>query len=441
MYPLPQRDRFKSRTINTVAEDLNKTKPTGVDTGSHFLNCRYDPFGKTPIKTYIPDGRLKNAVVRDIKIAHNLVVSGSEVMNIQIMPWLPFPVRFSANGYLTSGGVPINSTVDSIALGGNNAPSLPPAPIAPYLAAVFPNAIRSTFNVPVVAGAISDTNNFVSARITTIGYRLIYTGQASAAQGTIIATDIGWSLDSKVSANTLVMAQYTATTAATVQAADSINAGYGPVLTVGIPNTNTTLFATNQTVLRPENGLKGVLKYQRSPDSHEPQPWYENGMVLCILDTANRAEVPITVRNLGVYGSGSIGQYQLVDPSLMGVNIQITGAGSYRLEVAVCYEQELALNNTMIDMARGSPMMNHNVLEVDSLLNSTVHPAALNDPITDATSMLNNMSLDGRPTNRRKRKRRGARKRNKNPKLPNLQVCVGQPKQRKTRNKPICPGR
>lgn len=441
MYPLPQRDRFKSRTINTVANDLINVKPSGIETGSHFLNCRYDPFGKTPVKSYIPDGRLKNAVVRDIKIAHNINVSGSEVMNIQIMPWLPFPVRFSANGYMASGGVPINSTVDSLALGGNNAPNLPPAAVAPFLASVFPNAIRTTFNIPATAGGITDVSNFVSARITTIGYRLIYTGQASAAQGTIIATDIGWSLDTKVSANTLAMTQYTATSAATAQGNDSIPAGFCPLMTVGIPSMTTTLYATNQTVLRPENGLKGVLKYQRSPDSHEPQPWYEYGAVLAMLDTSNRAEVPITIRNLGAYNAGSIGQYQLVDPSLMGVNIQITGAGSYRLEVAVCYEQELSLNNTMIDMARGSPMMNHGVLEVDAVLNSSVHPAALNEPITDATTMLNNMTLDGRPTNRRKRKRRGARKKNKNPKLPNVQVCMGQPKQRKTRNKPVCPGR
>jgi len=373
--------------------------------------------------------------VRDIKIAHSVVVAGSEIMNIQIMPWLPMPVRFSGNGFLGSSGVALLSSVDGIALGGNT--TLPSATVNQYMAAIFPNAMRSTINNPVTTG---DANNFISARITTIGYRLIYTGQASTAQGTIIATDIGWSLDASTSSNSQALSQYTATVAATAQPADSLTSNYCPLLTVGIPSTQTTLYATNQTVLRPENGLKGVLKYQRSPESHEPQPWYENGAVVAVLNTAGGPEVPITVRNLGAFPTGAIAEYSLIDPTLMGTNIQITGAGSYRLEVAVCYEQELSLNNNMIDLARGSPMMNHEVLDVDSMLNSTVHPAALNEPVTDATSMMGSMSIQGRPTKRRRRirKRRGTRKKNKGTKLPDIQISVGQHKQRKAANKSVC---
>jgi hypothetical protein len=254
-----------------------------------------------------------------------------------------------------------------------------------------------------------------------LGYRLFYTGAASSAQGIIVANDFTWSLDSQVSNNTLALTQSTAKTDGTALAADTIAANSGPMATVGVPTMATSLYQTNQVVVRPENGLRGILKYQKPADAHSFVPWLESGTEVCVINEGS-AEIPIGVRNSSVSATAGGIEWNLLDPSLMGAYIQITGAGSYRLEIAICYEQDLSPNNAMIDMARQSPMINRLVLETDDVLNSTVHPAPLSGAIV---SMMGNMSLgQGRP--KRRNRRRGRQ---------NTQNAKQQPQRRRRRRR------
>lgn len=414
MEPLPQR-QLKSRTIATVASDLNKTQPPGKPTASHFLNCRYDPFSTTPIKTYIPDGKGRNVVVRDIKFAHNIVVSDKESMNVEISPCLPWPVAFAVDGYCTSS--PGLSTVDGYALGGITTGG-PGVENANYLRTVFPNIM----NTDAQYLDLGEGNNILSARITTVGYRLYYTGPASAAQGVIIATDHAWNLESYLASNPNSANQYRVAFPAAASVIDAVAANTTCEFNISAMQMPSTNAVTSQTVVRPENGLRGVLKMQLPPDAHDFRVWIEQGAIVTRPDNAggSSATVNIYTRNMQAFPVGSpatrLIKAYMVDPALMACNIKITGAGSYRLEVAVCFEQELSLNHKYIDMARQSPMIDRRLLDVDATLNSTVHPSGLAQPIVDLTDSMAGMSFrkgNTRSTAKQKttRRRRNRRRR------------------------------
>lgn len=417
MYPLPQR-QLRSRTINTVAEDLNRTLPPEKAIPQHYLACRYDPFNKTPVKTYIPDGKGKNVVVRDIKLFHNIVVGDTDTFNISIMPWLPFPVGFSINGFMNNGVTP-GSSVDGFLLGGVTTGG-PAATLSPYLRATFFNALRSSPNV----AATGELGNILGARITTIGYRLFYTGTASAAQGLITVQDVNWTVDSVASNNTNALLQFNSVSPPAPFTPDNIPANTAPMMVVGVPSTVTTNTNTTAQVSRPENGIRGILKYNHPADAHEFQPWYEQGVILCTQGQpgTGNTEYPILLRPATQIQTQLPYEQNFVDRSLMGTAISIVGGGSYRLEIVICYEQELSANNALIDMARPSPPINRALLDTDSVLNSTVHPAALNAPIVDLSPMMASATPGGRlvtkPARRRNRRarRRAVRRSKRNSK-------------------------
>jgi len=403
MYPLPQRQRLKARTIETVASDLTGTMQQSVP-GSGYLKCRYDPFAENLAKAGIPDGRGKNLLVRDIKLVHNINVSGSEVVNAMILPTLPFPVRFATDGYLTTTGAIAASTIDGVALGGNTTPGLPPVASRNYLGVSPLNALRTAFNIPTSPG---ETGMVTGCRIVTLGWRVMYTGPASSAQGTITALDFGWSVDTE--APNLAAIQYTASAGATAVATDAVTADFATAWTCNIPTmVMNAANNTKATVRRPENGMRGVLKMQSSSDNHVFKPWYEDGAML-IAAVPGGFSVPVNVRHTTWYPTGSVGLMNFLDPALGGTLLQFIGAGSYRLELVICFEQELGVNNLMIDMTKPSPMLNRPALDMDNMINSTVHHGALNENIVTLPSLdarFSNMRIGGRQRVRRKPKQK-----------------------------------
>lgn len=390
MFPKPQ--RVQARTYDSVQRDLTNITPVnqGVS-NSHFLNCRYDPFGKTPSKSYIPDGKGRNVVVRDIKFSHNIIVAEKEALNIEIAPVLPFPVSFAPDNFMAPN---VNSGcfVDSAPLSGVTTGG-PTVAEAAYLRSVFPNALKTD----LVYGALGESNQVMSARITTVGYRLFYTGPVSNAQGVVIATDHNWSIDAKAAVNSLGLNQYVANSPPTAANVDTIGPGTVPHYSFGTMQMTNTQNVTSQTVVRPENGLRGVLKYQLPADSHDFVPWIEGGFVSGRPGSSGvGADANIYVRNSVAFPGGTnantIKQY-MADPALMMCQIKLTGMGSYRLEIAVCYEQDVGLNSSIIDMARQSPMIDRAVLDVDASLNATVHPAGLNEAIVNMNESMRGLTV------------------------------------------------
>ena len=412
MYPQPQ--RVRNRNIGTISNQLANNKPSAEPlSSSHFLNCRYDPFGKTPVKTYIPDGKGRNVIVRDIKFAHNIVVADKEQLNIEIAPFLPFPVSFAPDGFM-NGTLDSQSTVDGFKIGGCTTGG-PSATESLFLRAVFPNLLKPD----IVWAFVGEGNSVLGARITTIGYRLFYTGTASSAQGLLIATDHNWSMDALSTNNILAAPQGIAVSPAAAYTFDAVAAGIIPEFCCAVTTMTTTNAVTSQTVLRPENGLRGVLKYQLPADAHTFRPWIENGAIVTRPSSAGGgADVNTMVRCSTAWPTSGILRQYLVDPALMCSMLKITAPGSYRLEVAVCYEQDISPNNYYIDMARQSPMIDRVLLDVDSALNSTVHPAALSDPLVDVNASMKAMTLEGRlataPARRTRRSRRRRRNRRRN---------------------------
>jgi len=265
----------------------------------------------------------------------------------------------------------------------------------------------------VASTTITDNSFVIGGRIVTIGYRLFYTGPAAQAQGLVLVDNYPFTVcPTPVTAALSAITQY-GVGEATTSAKDQTVGQFVPRVLVeyGQFAQSQTNATADQIVLRPENGLHGVLKYSGAPDSHPFQMWYEAGALVVTVPSAvsaipnpiyNSSNAVVTVANDKVYGAW------LVDPALDEVSIYISGPGQYRLELVVCLEQELAPGNSLLDLTKPSPLMNRPILDVDALLNSRVTPAALNEAVIgDLTSDLAMMTTRG---GRRRRPPRKARR-------------------------------
>nr|WRQ64998.1 hypothetical protein [Tolivirales sp.] len=398
MIPLPQRSRFIDRSRNLVDKSVAYNKPSNDPLfASHYLNCRYAPFNRAARRTGIPDGRGVNVVVRDYKTSYDIVTGGFGT-EIRIAPMFPFPVRFAVG---TSGG----GNVNTIAIGNEFAtPASVPATSQPYIGCTLPTAMSTL--LPTIPGGQADSTNIISARIVTIGYRLYYTGKAADAFGVVLVDNLPFKVDGE-GLNNNAFTQWGVGSPGASGKNQTVGNNACPILVVdntpfGVNQSNAPV---TQVTLRPESGVEGVLKYQSNPDAHEFKPWYDQGAaVVCSASSDTNLYTPIyaSTQAVTIPSQDRIFGAFCVDDALQEVNIRITGATqSFRLEVVVCIEQELATSSNMIDMAKPSPTLDRALLDFDGVINSGAAPAAFSQSVS---AMMGKLSLSPRRPRRRNRK-------------------------------------
>lgn len=405
MFPLPQRGRFVDRSRNYVDKSVAFNKPTNdPQFASNYLNCRYAPFGRTGQRSAIPDGRGVNVVVRDYKTSYD-IVTGSQGAEIRVSPIFPFPVRFAAGPEIGGG------SVNGITLGSEYTAVPPPNSAKPYIGFVIPSAMSAL--LPTIPSGKPESTRIISARVVTVGYRLFYTGKAADATGLVLVDNLPFKYDSAALGGVLDGIQYGVGTPGTNGKNQAIIANTAPVAVVdftpfGVAQTNAP---PTQITLRPESGLEGVLKYQKNPDAHDYRPWFDQGAYVYIsTDASDNSYVPIygsTQATITPTQDRLFGAF-CIDDALQEVNIRITGnVMSFRLEIIMCIEQEVALDSNILDMAKPSPMLDRALLDIDAKINAGTAPAAFAQSIS---TMMGAMSLA--PKRRRRNRRRRQRQRN-----------------------------
>lgn len=389
--------------------DSTITQRHGLDSlGNKYLDCRYAPFG-AGMKSFIPDSRGKNIIVRDWTYTYDLVTT-AEGAEVRISPFFPYPVKI----WSPKGAV----TVDGTAIGDYS--------VAPTVTDTYGMVLNSvlTNNLTAVGTAqAADTQAIKSARVATVGYRLFYTGAASAAQGLIQTDQVPWTVGNTdfINSNAIVL----------VVRAGAANTSYG-INTVGFCEIDTMPFNQTQktrdtNIKRPEDGLKGVLKAAGLTMDHSFQPWWETGKVP--INPTGTETSPYANWSIGsapnAPGMGALPGLMFVDPHFQETNIKIIAAGSFRLEVFFCAEFALDLSHSMIDMAANSPLIDRPLLELSEKLNHDYTPVGLADPITMGMGLLKlgrpnrppraRRTMAARPPQRRPPRQPRRRRRGKNP--------------------------
>lgn len=389
MYPREGRTNFgvRNRTRATVDSAIS-TKYGLDDYNNPYVNCRFAPYVNTGAKAAIPDGNGRHVIVRDYKTVYDLVTTatGGEM---RVAPIFPYPVGF----WSTDGTMSVNGT----AIGAYTA-------IGSYDGTTFrlPVATVMTNNLAAAGlGQTTDTRAVARARLITVGYRMFYTGSASNASGLIQADEYSMSLEQSdlVNANAIEIlgrggvANY-----------NQFAGGVGQ-LTYDTQGFGQTTQTSDTITLRPEEGIKGVLRKVVSHANHSFQPWYDNGIALINATAIETA--PTSIFTVGtipagmVYGSSSYPGALVVDPAFAETNIKIIGAGSYRLEIFLCMEQDLDQNHSMIDMAKPSPRLDLPLLQLVDMMDTVSTPAGLVEKVVELNKLL--------PANMRQRVRRRAR--------------------------------
>lgn len=384
------------RTLNSIERRLASNTPSHARMANHYAACRFDPFSPLPTAVRIPDGRGKAVLTRDYKTSYNVVVSDSESLEFRVSPTFPYPIRFHQRNAPTS-------TVNGFALGVPNTTTPPGASVAPLVGAPVDTPMSSLFGTSGVTNAAVDSTNFIGARFVSLGYRVFYTGTAAKAEGVIIVDNLSARLTASakdVTAITQFGFSPTGTLANIAVAADT-----APYIYVDCTPFEYTTMTSDQVVLRPENGVHGVLKMSKLASDHPFAGWFDTGafIVQSALPTNNSMDT-IYAPSLNVSSNATtkrLGAF-FWDDAFMEVNIRLP-PGSFRVELITCIEMELAMQSSLIDMARPSPIYDDAALRRDMMLNSMVVPAPFNMPPLDIR--MAQMSIG-----RRQRVRRAKRK-------------------------------
>lgn len=353
---------YKPRTYQGVEAQLtSKVSNYTSSLGDPYLSCRYFPFAAMGHTGPIPDGRGINVVQRDWKQAFDFVAATSG-FQIRISPIFPYCVRiYQPSGSITVGGTTVSSVAAAVSSG-----------------VVLDTGAMTTGAIPP-SGGVNNMGNVVAGRIQTIGYRLVYTGQAASAQGLLVVDELGFKLDMDAPSNSSPIAYNNGASGP----ATPFAAGTTPVaLCDSLDFSSTGYITRRQVVTRPENGVYGVLKARETARSHRFKPWWEY-MHMVVKDAAS----PAVGSNWSALGSYLVANSlpapyaALIDDALGEVNINVTLPGSYRLEVVLCMEQDLDPTSSMIDMAKPSPPWNEMVLRADDYLNSMIGPVPADQPL------------------------------------------------------------
>jgi hypothetical protein len=386
------------RTTNSVEQKLGREMPNERAYKDHFMQCRFDPFNRTPTAVKIPDGRGKSVITRDYKTAYAISLTDADTLDFRISPTFPFPVRFNPDN---AAGVLING----LSLGIPNTTTPPPAGTPAILGSPVATAM-STLYLSTGSNTAESTNT-IGARYVTLGYRLYYTGAAALCSGIVLADNLNARITGNAGSNG-TNTQYSYSVTGTL-ANVAIPSGSAPQISVDTTPFGYATFTSDQVVLRPENGLHGVLKMTKLASDHPFVPWYDTGAyVLQSTSAANNSQYSIYSNS----DSFNVNTTRLGcffwDDAFMETNIRLTGTGQYRLELICCMEMELAMQSNMIDLARPSPLYDMVSLNKDMYANSMVAPAPFGQPALDMR--MANMNIGSRPRVRRSNGTNGKKK-------------------------------
>jgi len=354
-------------------------------TGNPYLDCRFSPFSLLQTRAGPPDGIGRRTLIRDWKPTFDFVAD--TYTRLRISPAYPFPLKVYSTGSVTCNTTLLNTGQLSSQWGA--------VPATGAMSADWPGAQNVS------------PQKVSSARVISVGYRLMYTGPATSAEGLLVADDVGFKVDGYTPNNSFAIT-YLKNDGTTVTIAAN-NAGF--VNIDEFPMNVKPTATSSEYVGRPEAGVEGVLKSQTTASNGKFQSWYGRGVMSCYdqdpagatrAASLNQASTPVTIATPG---------YSVVDDNFMAAGIEITQGGKYRLELVFCMEQELEPDNPLLDMAKPPPLRDIAVLELADYFDSVMTPRPFGE--NPFGVILSNPSRKGPRSRRRRRQRQPPKRRNR----------------------------
>jgi hypothetical protein len=181
--PIPMGKRSnKVRTLDTITRDLARAtiNPKG---GKSWLSCRLNPWSNIGSMSLLPDGSSDPRLVYDYYTYGDIAVSAAATgFNIGIFAALPWNAAVKVlSGKLTLTPMFTDGGVSASACSASASKWTPLNYTNSASAVHYPDKINTGFNPP----------QFISAdkmRITSLGWRLTYTGPVSTAAGIVTVT-------------------------------------------------------------------------------------------------------------------------------------------------------------------------------------------------------------------------------------------------------------
>lgn len=371
--PRPRNMRNR-RNINSVYNALVR-QPTTPKRLSGYLSCRFNPLNSKS-KSKIPDGRAAHSVQLDSR--GMVQMECDQEFTLRILPILPHCVSITADtaAVLKVDGV----TVPAGFKGTNNE-------YTPYMP-----QIMSTFS----SGGFGTSTGTAKARVSTIGYRLIYTGKALDAQGVVIANFTPFSVGPPETSEKPISYVNNAGVVAEAPAGSYIIArAEGLGLSSSVP-----VYADTYSG-RPELGAMGVLKKTRPASQHDLKFWHQDGIILINDDYApTSATFGSEFNSIPQAHTSLIGVpvNNLVDDSFAITYLRIP-PGKFQLEVLVCYEMELSTNSGLIPFSSKSPAEDKDTLDAETHVNDAL-PVAI--PVDQYAKVLDEVMPHDKFPNSRK---------------------------------------
>lgn len=317
------------RSVDQIQKTLMKVK-IGSKQLSNYVSCRVDPFlMKSGASTGIPDGSNANFILIDSLVFDTITCLDAEGFIIQTLPMLP--AMAGIRGLRTgANNISVNGT--------------PVTTVEKYL---YPISVPTAYtNGDYSPGAnTNDPYDSSTARLVSVGYRLIYTGQSSLCSGTISVTP-----NSAAFAN---MAAVTSTnsppgpggTALQVQSAT------GATLTNVAVNTpvygmdlslSPTAYTKDSVVVRPEHGVMVLPKHRSSDFKAYPTTDEPYGLVLDGGFNTSAATLYNALCGSGPTGTSTrLSGCTWFDNDWSGAQIVVTGmaaGATFRWESVCCME-------------------------------------------------------------------------------------------------------
>lgn len=307
---------------------------------SHYVQCRSDPFNGHG-GSAIPDGQNSNFVVSDSFSINNISPSAAgQTIVIQTLNCLP---ALAMIGSLS------NFTVDSQLVTALS--SFVPSTTA--TTTWYPLSIPPSYaGIGSPGSTFADPYNSTTARMISLGYRLIYTGPATTCAGVITVTPnpVSWTPGGISAIGSLGIV-------------DANSAGVaGAALTAGIPflsgdfTINPTALTRASTTFRPEQGCYIVAPHKSTVYKNQqtyPNPFAPIGGFNTAIGATN---MPCLLRQNPTVNPGIVwfdNDWQTFQIVISGVNAD----ASYRLETVCCMEYNPAVSSVFYPLTIKSTVM------------------------------------------------------------------------------------
>lgn len=363
-----------ARTLNSVQNSLNKSKNDTSRKENPYLRCVFDPFSSRGKGMMRPDSGSNKVIMRDILQAFDITCD--KPIGLKLSPMYPYILSTWANSTtaLVVNGLTVPTTFEALGVG------------------YTPTAGKSDSDYG--GGTQVAMVDYDRARISTVGWRLMYTGKALDAIGYILVDTTPFSIEvtDRQVPNTCTYATFAG---ANIAYPLNTQIGYASIETATFSSGGTTFFPITPTqtseLFRPEVGAHGILRRSAYSPNHTFKPVHNPG----IAPIEFRGDPNASRSFISAPRVNTVAGVTIIDDDWDSTMIYISGAGSYRLELVVCLEAIVTQQSPLEPLAKASPALNQAVLEREaaamsdmpvavSVNSKLVNPSMLSTPESEA---------------------------------------------------------